>query len=68
MFKNHFWQGMFLNIRRFVGNCDVCCRNKIWEKNVFETFTHPEPNLVNFFIDFVIDLLENEKCNFFNDN
>ena len=28
MFKNYFWPGMLLNIRRFVRNRDVCSRNK----------------------------------------
>ena len=31
IFKNDFWQNMLLNIRRFVRNCDVCNRNKIWK-------------------------------------
>ena len=31
MFKILFWLGMFLDIRRFVRNCNVCGRNKIWK-------------------------------------
>ena len=31
MFKSYSWPGMFLNIRRFVRNCEVCGKNKIWK-------------------------------------
>ena len=31
VFKSYSWQGMLFNIRRFVRNCDVCGRNKVWK-------------------------------------
>ena len=56
---------MFLDIRRFVRNCDVCGKNKIW-KNKKQRFLKPLPipNRIwsKFFITFVIDLPENERC------
>ena len=68
MFKNYFWPGMFFSIRRFVRNSDVCGRNKFWKnkKQGFLKFL-PIPKRIwsEIFIDFVIDLPENEKCNFF---
>ena len=52
MFKNYFWLNVLLNIRRFVRNCDVCGRNKIWKKKkrFFEAPAYTEPNsLKNFY-------------------
>ena len=55
---------MFLNIRRFVRNDDVCGRNKAW-KNKKQNFLKPLPISSRIWseisIDFVIDLPENEK-------
>ena len=55
---------MFLNIRRFVRNCDVCGRNKNW-KNKKQNFLKPLPIpsriWSKFFIDLVIDLPPIEK-------
>ena len=61
MLKNYFWQGILLNIRRFVRNCDVCGRNKIF-KNKKQGFLKPLPipNQIwsKISIDFVIYLPE----------
>ena len=62
MFKNYFWPGIFLNIRRFVRNYDVYGCNKIW-KNKKRNFLKPLPIPSRiwsiFFIDFVIYLPQN---------
>ena len=49
MFKNYFWLGMLLNIRRFVRNCDVCDRNKTWKNikiKLSEAPAYTQPNMV----------------------
>ena len=63
MFKRYFWPNIFLNIWRSVRNCDVSGKIKIWIfwfffKNLVFTKWH----LVKFFINFVIDLFESERC------
>ena len=65
MFKNYFWPGMLLDIRRFVRNCDVCGRNKAW-KDKKQGFLKPLPIPSRIWskisIDFVVDLPESERC------
>ena len=67
MFKNYFWPGMLLNIRRFVRNCDVCGRNKTWKnkkQGFLKPFLIPSRIWSEISIDFVIDLPEKEKCKY----
>ena len=65
MFRNYFWPGMLLDIRRFVRNCDVCGRNKAW-RDKKQGFLKPLPIPSRIWseisIDFVVDLPENERC------
>ena len=65
MSKSYFWPGMLLDIRRFVRNCDVCGRNKVWrdrKQGFLKPLLIPSRIWSEISIDFVVDLLESEGC------
>ena len=65
--RQFFWPNMLQDIRRFVRNCDVCNRNKVWRERRYGFLKPlPVPNRIwsELSIDFITDLPKSDNCTY----
>ena len=63
--REYTWLGMTQDVRRFVRNCNTCCKSKIWREQkhgLLKPLLIPERIWNELSVDFIIGLAPSKDC------